>query len=47
VALQNNSKIIVPEGNALSLILAEAEHLGKKLVVPLPPKDMPNSTTKG
>jgi len=47
VALQNNSKIIVPEGNALSLILAEAEHLGKKLVVPLPPKDMLNSTTKG
>jgi len=38
-SLQNNSKIIVPEGSVLSLILTEAEQLNRKLVLPLPPKE--------
>jgi len=46
-SLQNNAKIIVPEGSALSLILAEAEQLGKKLIVPLPPKDKSDTTATG
>ena len=44
IALQNNSKIIVPEGSVLSLILSESDQLNKKLIVPLPPKDKSNST---
>jgi len=47
-ALQNNSKIIVPEGSVLSLILTEAEQLNKKLIVPLAAqKDKSNSTMPG
>jgi regulator of protease activity HflC (stomatin/prohibitin superfamily) len=35
-SLRNNSKIIVPEGSTLSLILNEAQSLGNQIVLPLP-----------
>jgi len=35
-ALQNNTKIIVPEGKAISLILNEQENLSKATVIPIP-----------
>jgi len=36
-SLMNNTKIIVPEGKAISLILNEADHLAKATVLPIPP----------
>ena len=36
-SLQNNTKIIVPEGKALSLILNEQENLSKGTILPIPP----------
>lgn len=36
-SLQNNAKIIVPEGKALSLILNEQDSLTKATVLPIPP----------
>ncbi len=36
-ALQNNTKIIVPEGKAISLILNEQENLSKGTILPIPP----------
>jgi regulator of protease activity HflC (stomatin/prohibitin superfamily) len=36
-SLQNNSKIIVPEGKAISLILNEQENLAKATFIPIPP----------
>jgi regulator of protease activity HflC (stomatin/prohibitin superfamily) len=35
-ALQNNSKIIVPEGKAVTLILTEQSNLSKAIVIPIP-----------
>jgi regulator of protease activity HflC (stomatin/prohibitin superfamily) len=35
-ALQNNTKIIVPEGKALTLILNEQENLSKSTIIPVP-----------
>lgn len=35
-ALENNTKIIVPEGKALSLILNEQENLSKATIIPIP-----------
>ncbi len=35
-ALQNNTKIIVPEGKAISLILNEQENLSKATIIPIP-----------
>ncbi|MGA3291155.1 MAG: SPFH domain-containing protein [Candidatus Bathyarchaeia archaeon] len=34
-ALQNNTKIIVPEGKAISLILNEQENLSKATIIPV------------
>jgi len=34
-ALQNNTKIIVPEGKAISLILNEQENLSKATMIPV------------
>ena len=34
-SLQNNSKIIVPEGKAISLILNEQENLAKATIIPV------------
>lgn len=36
-SLMNNTKIIVPEGKALSLILNEQENLAKATIIPIPP----------
>jgi regulator of protease activity HflC (stomatin/prohibitin superfamily) len=36
-SLQNNTKIIVPEGKAISLILNEQENLAKATILPIPP----------
>lgn len=36
-SLQNNTKIIVPEGKAISLILNEQENLSKATILPIPP----------
>jgi regulator of protease activity HflC (stomatin/prohibitin superfamily) len=36
-SLQNNTKIIVPEGKAISLILNEQENLAKATIIPIPP----------
>ena len=36
-SLMNNTKIIVPEGKAISLILNEQEHLSKATILPIPP----------
>jgi regulator of protease activity HflC (stomatin/prohibitin superfamily) len=35
-SLQNNTKIIVPEGKAISLILNEQENLAKATIIPIP-----------
>jgi len=35
-SLQNNTKIIVPEGKAISLILNEQENLSKATIIPVP-----------
>jgi regulator of protease activity HflC (stomatin/prohibitin superfamily) len=35
-SLQNNTKIIVPEGKAISLILNELDHLSKATILPIP-----------
>jgi regulator of protease activity HflC (stomatin/prohibitin superfamily) len=35
-SLQNNTKIIVPEGKAISLILNEQENLNKATIIPIP-----------
>jgi hypothetical protein len=37
----NNTKIIVPEGKAISLILNEQENLSKASVIPIPPPPQP------
>jgi regulator of protease activity HflC (stomatin/prohibitin superfamily) len=37
-ALQNNTKIIVPEGKAISLILNEQENLNKSTIIPVQTK---------
>ena len=42
-SLQNNTKIIVPEGNAISLILNEQDNLAKGTILPIPPP--PKRTT--
>jgi regulator of protease activity HflC (stomatin/prohibitin superfamily) len=36
-SLQHNTKIIVPEGKAISLILNEQENLSKATILPIPP----------
>jgi regulator of protease activity HflC (stomatin/prohibitin superfamily) len=36
-SLENNTKIIVPEGKAISLILNEQENLNKATILPIPP----------
>ncbi|MCW4029251.1 MAG: SPFH/Band 7/PHB domain protein [Candidatus Bathyarchaeota archaeon] len=44
-SLQNNSKIIVPEGKAISLILNEQENLAKATIIPAPiPPPNPKNT---
>lgn len=45
-ALQNNTKIIVPEGKALSLILNEQENLTKGSIIPIPPPPQPKAKTQ-
>ncbi len=40
-SLQNNTKIIVPEGKAISLILNEQENLNKATVIPVPTPQPP------
>jgi regulator of protease activity HflC (stomatin/prohibitin superfamily) len=42
-SLQNNSKIIVPEGKAISLILNEQENLSKATVIPVNQQQQKNS----
>ncbi len=37
LSLQHNTKIIVPEGKAISLILNEQENPSKATVIPIPP----------
>jgi regulator of protease activity HflC (stomatin/prohibitin superfamily) len=43
-SLQNNTKIIVPEGKAISLILNELDHLSKATILPIPPPPTQKST---
>ncbi len=43
-SLQNNMKIIVPEGKAISLILNEQDHLSKATIVPIAQPQQPKST---
>ncbi len=43
-SLQNNAKIIVPEGKMLSLILNEQENLSKTTVIPIPQPQQPKSS---
>jgi regulator of protease activity HflC (stomatin/prohibitin superfamily) len=45
-SLQNNTKIIVPEGNALSLILNEQENLHKATIIPITQQQPQQKTTK-
>jgi regulator of protease activity HflC (stomatin/prohibitin superfamily) len=42
-SLQNNTKIIVPEGKAISLILNEQENLSKATIIPIPPPPQKSS----
>jgi regulator of protease activity HflC (stomatin/prohibitin superfamily) len=43
-SLQNNTKIIVPEGKAISLILNEQENLSKATIIPIPPPSTQKSS---
>jgi len=43
-SLQNNTKIIVPEGKAISLILNEQENLAKATIIPIPPPPTQKNT---
>jgi regulator of protease activity HflC (stomatin/prohibitin superfamily) len=43
-SLQNNTKIIVPEGKAISLILNEQENLSKATILPIPPPPQTKSS---
>ena len=43
-SLQNNTKIIVPEGKAISLILNEQENLSKATIIPITPPGQQKST---
>ncbi len=43
-SLQNNTKIIVPEGKAISLILNEQENLSKATIIPIPPQPTQKSS---
>jgi regulator of protease activity HflC (stomatin/prohibitin superfamily) len=43
-SLQNNTKIIVPEGKAISLILNEQENLAKATIIPIPQQQQQKST---
>lgn len=45
-ALQNNTKIIVPEGKAISLILNEQENLSKATIVPIPQPTQQKTNSK-
>jgi regulator of protease activity HflC (stomatin/prohibitin superfamily) len=45
-SLQNNTKIIVPEGKAISLILTEQEHLSKATIIPIPTPPTQKSMNK-
>ncbi len=42
-ALQNNTKIIVPEGKAISLILNEQENLNKATIIPITTQQQKNT----
>ena len=43
-SLKNNTKIIVPEGKAISLILNEQESLNKASIIPVPPPTQTRSS---
>ncbi|HUK85728.1 MAG TPA: SPFH domain-containing protein [Candidatus Acidoferrum sp.] len=43
-SLQNNTKIIVPEGKAISLILNEQENLSKATIIPITPPGQQKSS---
>jgi len=43
-SLQNNTKIIVPEGKAISLILNEQENLAKATIIPIPQPQQQKNT---
>jgi regulator of protease activity HflC (stomatin/prohibitin superfamily) len=45
-SLMNNSKIIVPEGKAISLILNEQENLSKATIIPVPQTPQQKSPNK-
>jgi regulator of protease activity HflC (stomatin/prohibitin superfamily) len=45
-SLQNNTKIIVPEGKAISLILNEQENLSKSTIIPITTQKDPNMSQK-
>lgn len=45
-SLQNNTKIIVPEGKAISLILNEQENLSKATILPIPPPPQTKAKTQ-
>lgn len=45
-SLQNNTKVIVPEGKAISLILNEQENLNKATIIPVQTQQTKASTSK-
>jgi len=45
-SLQNNTKIIVPEGKAISLILNEQENLNKATIIPIPQPQPQHKTSR-
>lgn len=45
-ALATNTKIIVPEGKAISLILNEQENLAKATIIPVPQPQMPKDNKR-
>lgn len=45
-SLQNNTKIIVPEGKAISLILNEQENLNKATIIPVQTQQTKTTTSK-
>ena len=45
-SLQNNTKIIVPEGKAITLILNEQENLNKATIIPIPQPQQQHKTSR-
>lgn len=47
MSLEDNAKIIVPQGNAMPIILTELEHTHQMIPLPVASQTMASKTTEG